>query len=248
MLNILLFTDSRGEHKHHNFGGKIYHEKLKDMGYNMKIVLCPCKWTTTLDFFEYIEINNIIINNYDLIILHTGIVEFSPRQTNNMYLLYNNPSNESLKEPRKVKVQNQKKNICDKIFGQDKMKEHLDRKYETKYLGDHTNNLYSLDMLKDNMIPELKKIKNLLWISCNNICPGWNGNYFRERPSNITMIEDYSKLVVEMLPSENVIDLHVWTNDQVKIFTCDNMHLTLSGSDYIFNKIIENIKKRFNLS
>lgn len=112
---------------------------------------------------------------------------------------------------------------------------------DVEYEGDKTINLYSLEMAKKYIIPELLKIKNLIWISCNNIVDGWNGNYFRERPKNIKLIEKYSKLFCKYLP--NVINLHVWSNDEVKKYTCDNMHLTNEGSDFIYTKLTNRIEK-----
>ena len=47
------------------------------------LMLCPFKWTSTLDFIQCVEENHLNPNIYDYIILYTGIVEYSPRPLSN---------------------------------------------------------------------------------------------------------------------------------------------------------------------
>jgi hypothetical protein len=42
----------------------------------------------------------------------------------------------------------------------------------------------------------------------------------------------------------NVVDLLKWTNDEVKKYTVDNMHLTFLGSEYIYSRVCEFIDRR----
>jgi hypothetical protein len=102
--------------------------------------------------------------------------------------------------------------------------------------------MYSLEMSK-KLLEKLKKIPNLVWISSNKIVPGWNGNYFRERPKNIHLIEKYSDLFAKELPW--VIDLNKWTFEEVKKYTCDNMHLSKEGNEYIYKELMKIINLKY---
>lgn len=248
-FKILIYTDSRGQHVPKGNTHVIYGKQIaKDKRFDVTLCLCKMKWTTTLDFLEYLKTQNIKSYDYDLIILHTGIVEHSPRHKETaLNSIYENKSygkydyKDFLK--RNGGIVNEKKDIFDEIFGEENMAKHLNDNLGIIYEGDETINMYSLNMLEDFLIPELKKIPNLIWISSNKIVPDWNGNYFKERPSNINIIEKYSEKMTEKLPW--VIDLNKWDFEEVKRYTCDNMHLSKEGNDYIYNKLMEIIEKKY---
>lgn len=225
-LKILLYTDSRGD----NIPGHTDYEHYGDLlakKYNVEKYLCPEKWTTTLDFLDLIKKRD--TKNYDLVILHTGIVDHSPRH---QQVAINN-------------IYKDKREIFDEVFGKKIIQDYLNSDFGPEYEGDKTVNLYSLEMAKEFLLPKLNEIPNLLWISSNRIIPGWNGNYWKPRPENISIIEEYSNLFLTELDSNNVIDLMTWSNKDIKKFTFDNMHPTKAGSDYIYEEILRKVKNKF---
>ena len=175
MKNILIFTDSRGSYKEPNSNYKLYTEKLSE-NYNVSSYIYKYKWTTILDFLNLLNNGTIKPENYDYVILHVGISDFSPRHSQ---IAINN-------------IYKDKKQIFDSVFGEENIKKYLNTDFNIDYEGDKTINLYSIEMAKMYIIPILQKINNLIWIGSNNIVDGWNGNYFRERPKNIKIIENFS--------------------------------------------------------
>ena len=246
-LKILIYTDSRGQHVPKEDNHVIYGKKIaKDERFDVTLCLCKMKWTTTLDFLEYLKRENVY--NYDLIILHTGIVEHSPRHKKiALNSIYENKENGKYYyedfSKRAGGIINEKKEIFDEIFGEENMKKHLETNLGVEYEDDETINMYSIEMLKNSLIPVLKKIPNLVWISSNKIVPDWNGNYFKQRPSNINLIEKYSEIMAKQLPW--VLDLNIWNYEEVKMYTCDNMHLSKEGNEYIYTKLMEIIEKKY---
>jgi len=248
-FKILIYTDSRGQHVPKGDNHVIYGKRIaRDKRFEVTLCLCKMKWTTTLDFLEYLKAENIKSYDYDLIVLHTGIVEHSPRhkQTalNSIYenKEYGKYDYQDFKK-RNGGIINEKKEIFDEIFGEENMKKYLESDLGVDYEGDKTINMYSLDMLKNFLLPRLKKIPNLIWISSNKIVPSWNGNYFKERPDNIKLIEKYSELMAQELPW--VLDLNKWSFEEVKKYTCDNMHLSKEGNEYIYDKLMQIIEKKY---
>lgn len=222
---ILIYTDSRGQ-------------DLKKLRYKIKKMLpfyakplmahfyiewhtCPEKHTTILDF---LNLYNRSAKDYYLIILHAGIVDFSPRCQSDA-----------------VQIYELKKEIFANIFSEKEVTNYLNSTLGTKYLNEETINLYSKQMAEKYLIPMLLKIPNLLWIGCNNFVKGWEGNYFRERPKNISLVEDYSTLFHNKLPW--TINISKWSDQEVKQFTTDNLHLTKSGGIELLKKIEIAIKK-----
>lgn len=95
--------------------------------------------------------------------------------------------------------------------------------------------LYDISFIKEIVIPILKKISNLIWISHNNIIE--NNSY----NGNKEIINTFSKLMCDQL--ENVINLHQWSNNEINRYTYDNMHLTSDGNDFIYTKLVNRIEK-----
>jgi glycosyltransferase involved in cell wall biosynthesis len=254
---ILIFTDSRGEHKNTFKTKKIFTEKLKDyfnnIDINVDLMLCPFKWTTTIDFIQLIEDKKININDYDFIILYTGIVEYSPRpvtnydavmKCNNDNYTYNNLIDRKHSGGR---IENDKKKYFEKLFSGTN---DINRTYDTKYRGENTSSLISIDEYNKIILPYLKKInKKVIFINSNKCVDGWEGNYIKKnpdgRPSNIKIIEHYSRLTRNMFT--NYVDLLKWTDSEIKKYTVDNMHLTYEGSEYIYEQILNIFENKYSI-
>lgn len=246
---VLIFTDSRGQHKPAGTNHDIFAERLaKDDRLEVDMYLCPMKWTMTTDFLDQFPKEKLA--QYDHVILYTGIVEWSPRPAKSaLEDLYDNPN--SINENNlglntrdySKKIVNNKKAFMDSVFGADAMARHLASPYETEYEGQKTNNMYSLDMAKAHLLPRLKEIPNLIFISANRFVKGWEGDFKRGRPANIDLTHRYSDLFATELKAAGVpvVDLRAWDDTEVQEYTCDNIHLTQKGSDYIYGKLMENM-------
>ena len=251
---ILIFTDSRGQHVPEKFSHQTFPYRLKEFfekkNYKVELILCPMKWTTTLDFFEYISDKD--INNYEHIILYTGIVEWSPRpQSSALNDLYNNDKainryswNNNTTNYAK-KIINNKKNLFDKFFGQENMKDYLSSPFKVEYEGEGTINMMSLDMVKI-IGQKLNKIDNLIYINANRIIKNWNGDFKRGRPKNIDITHEYCDTLSQYIPKERLVDLRKWSEKEIKRYTCDNMHLTDEGNQWIYQEVLKIIEDKSN--
>lgn len=222
-IKLLIYTDSRGNNltKHDDY---LHYPELLNIFFNTDKHLCPEKWTTTLDFLDFWQKQG-QKEKYDFVLLHTGIVDYSPRH----------------QTIAKEKIYKDKKDIFDNVFGKQIIKEYLDSDFKVEYEGDKTINLYSTDMAKKYLLPELKKIKNLIWISNNIVLPDWNGNYWKERPRNMNIVDSYADLFSDSL--DNVVDLRSWNEKDVKKYTFDNIHLNKLGSDIVFAEVVKKIQE-----
>jgi hypothetical protein len=246
-MKILIFTDSRGQHTVKGATHMIYGEMLSHLdGIEVEAYYCPFKWTTTLDFLASFSPRK--IQEYDLVVLQTGIVDFSPRTQNSVNCELYESSEEGNKQNLALntrdysqKIRNCKKQIFDKVFGESSMKEHLRTPMDSFYNGERTNNMYSLDMARLCLIPLLNNIPNLLYINTNRIVKDWNGDYPRDRPSNMSLIHGYCELFSKDI--NNCIDLSTWNDSEIRQYTTDNLHLTEEGNRFIFNRILEYVKR-----
>jgi hypothetical protein len=246
-MKILIFTDSRGQHITKGAGHQVYGDMLSSLhGIEVEAYYCPFKWTTTADFL--VSFNRKKLLEYDLVLLQTGIVDFSPRtQSSANFDLYENIAEENKENlalntrDYSKKIKNHKKRFFDKIFGESSMKEHLQNPIDSYYNGEKTNNMYSLEMARIFLIPLLNNIPNLLYINTNKIVKDWNGDYPRERPTNMSLIHDYCDLFSKEIT--NCIDLSVWNESEIQKYTTDNVHLTEEGNRFIFNSVLEHIKR-----
>jgi hypothetical protein len=151
-MNVLVFTDSRGQHTAQGTEHLVFGDMLANLdGLNVDGFYCPYKWTTTLDFLSSFDREQ--LKDYDLIVLQTGIVDFSPRPFSNaVHDLYDckteeNSENLSLNtRDYSRKVRNWKKPIFDRIFGEETMSEHFGAPFDSFYNGEKTINMYGLDM------------------------------------------------------------------------------------------------------
>lgn len=213
---ILLYTDSRGTNIPGHLDYKHYGARLDDQ-FAVDAFYCPEKWTTILDFWKLTR--SISLKDYDVVILHAGIVDASPRHQ--QILL--------------SKIYPEKRDIFDEVFGSKAMQDHLKGDLGCDYEGDKTNNMYSLQMAIDSLVPKLRTIPNLIWIGCNRVLTDWRGNYWKDRPKNIRIVEEYSKTFVARLPI--TVDLSSWTEEEVRLFTFDNIHLNQAGSDIVYERL-----------
>lgn len=248
---VLLLTDSRGIHKPAGSNHKLYAERLAEMpDIELTAFRCPFQWTTIPDLLDLINAKG--AENFEHVILHAGIVDHSPRTHSGMMdNLIDPKQGVSQEEARelvfsgafaKKKIVNRKRRMLEEVFGKEALASHLTRPFEQAYEGEATINLYTIEMMQQSLLPRLREIPNLIFISSNNFVPGWQGDYPKPRPENISIIEDYSRVLCEQLPS--VVNLHQWLPKHVQKFTCDNLHLTKEGSDWIYLRLLEEMGLR----
>jgi hypothetical protein len=202
------------------------------------------KWTTTIDFLEFMTDKD--WRSYDHVILYTGIVDWSPRpQKSAISDLYNNQAPENLENIKLntadygQKVVNNKKALFDDIFGAERVGRHLNTPFDVRFEDTPTINMYDLEMASEALLPRLSAIENLIFVNSNRFVPGWKGDHKRGRPENITITEKFSELFLDALRGERVVDLLKWNPSEIQRYTCDNMHLTKQGSDWIYERLIE---------
>ena len=218
---ILLYTDSRGfrirgryavNDPMHFYPGELVKR------FNVECHICPEKHTTLVDFLHTYQSSS---RDFDVVVAHVGIVDFSPRG----------------RKSAREQLYLSKKSLYDEVFGEDAMERHLAGNLGFEYEGDQTINMFSLAMAEESLLPRLRAIPDLVWIGCSRFVAGWRGNYFRERPPNISIVEDYSRLFCETLP--NCVDLSDWSDMDVKKYTCDNVHLTVLGGQVLLARLKE---------
>lgn len=242
---VLVFTDSRGQHKPAGQEHQIFGERLKsDSRLEVDLFLCPMKWTTTLDFLEMFDEARLAA--YDAVVLWTGIVDWSPRPVSSAKNdLYDNAGASNLENvglntrDYSKKVVNNKREIFDRVFGAEAMGSYFSSPFDTLYANEKTSNMYGLDMAERHLIPRLAAIRNLVFINANRFVPGWEGDFKKGRPANISLTHAYSDLFSDALAATaKIIDLRKWSLEDVKYYTCDNIHVTKAGSDYIYDEIM----------
>ncbi|CAH0996743.1 hypothetical protein EMA8858_02878 [Emticicia aquatica] len=221
---IFIYTDSRGYDVLSCFGKlPIYsYVSMIRKKYFVRYKICEHKYTTIVDFIDYISKKD--ITKYDIIILHCGVVDFSPRPISNL----------------KNFIESKKKQYYfRKVF--DYNKDYYKNTFEIEYQNEPTINIYSPDYLKEHVIPSIK-LQNLIWINSNNFLDNWDGNYLKGRPKNIqTVVCQFEKVMDRHL--YNIVDLKRWSESEIKSFTIDNIHFTKSGFKKIFHLIEEQIAR-----
>jgi hypothetical protein len=246
MTRILVFADSRGQHRPAGSSHKLFGERLKTevAGTEVDLVLCPMKWTTTIDFFDYVD--RFGVAQYDWIVLYTGIVDWSPRPQDSAFNdLYDNRNEANLTNwdsnttDYSKKIVNNKKASFDALFGEVEINRYLQQPFETLYEGQPTINMYSREMAERVIGPRLATIPNLIFVNSNRLLPDWEGDFKRGRPKNISITHDYCDIVSRFVPETRLVDLRAWQGNDIKLYTCDNMHLTREGSDWIFERLLK---------
>jgi hypothetical protein len=216
---LLVYTDSRGENLVSRLGKTgygTYVNRLRSK-YRLTYALCPESYTTIPDFLNFI--NRLEGERFDAIIMHCGIVDFSPRPLSGIAKF----EKSKIGTPR-----------FSQLFA--KNKDYYSEPFDCEYYGERTVNIYSPEFLEDEILPELTALPRLVWINANHFVPGWNGNYTRGRPTNIDeVVSEFDAIMEKHLP--RIVDLKTWTPDQVQRFTIDNLHFTQHGFDHVFDLV-----------
>ena len=190
--------------------------------YCVDYVLLPEKHTTIADFFEcYRNLGKA----YDVVVLHALAVDTAPR-----------PKGSLIKDLYQLKKQK-----YDRVFGEKAMERHLRKDLGALYEGEVTHNAFSVDMMREFVLPRLLAIPNLVFIGSNPILTDWDGSYWKKRPSNIRIIEEYSRIACEALP--NSISLDHWERPDIMRYSLDNIHFSQEGMKYLSGKIKKQIKE-----
>lgn len=219
---VLIYSDSRGRnitgpHSTHYLGSYIH---SLQRAFHVTYELTPHSHTTVVDFLNFAD--GVDLSAFDRVILHCGIVDFSPRPLSNI---------------EKVKAGKQGLPRFPELFAANAA--HHANPWDTLYMGEPTINLYSQQYLCDEIIPALVAIPNLTWISSNHFVSGWEGNYTRGRPTNIEqVVQGLDAQMRAAIP--DVVDLSDWTPEQVKQCTVDNIHLSRHG----FRELTARIRSR----
>ncbi len=214
---ILIYTDSRGYeitsilNKRNPFSS--YCGQLIKT-YNATVHICPEKHTTIIDFLDVFDKRKC---EYDLVILHCGVVDFSRRplgQLRNIYQLkHNKMVNLGFSEQDLI-------NNCVQNTG-------------FYYNGEKTGCIYTSDQFLNIIIPKLKLIKELVFIGCNPVLLDWRGSYWQDRPQDINSLLDYCEIAKKEI--KNTIDLSEWSPEDIKTYTDDNIHPNKQGYSKLTN-------------
>lgn len=224
---LYIYTDSRGFvignwYSKKNPIGSYILQLLKN--YNIKFKICEYKHTTILDFLADIAKED--ISKYKKIILHVGVVDFSPR-----------PKNDAVKLHKAKKI----KAGC--IFNSTEMESFNPRYMEEKYKGEDTLAIYDLEFFEKFILDKLSEFGDkLIWISVNEVVIGWDGTYFQKRPGNMNSIMDYQKICDNYDGLFKIIEMK---NDDSSVmeYTVDNVHLSKGGMQYVYYEIINAVEK-----
>ena len=185
--------------------------------------MCTKKHTTILDFLDHIENTN--LSSYSNIILHLGIVDYSPRPQSQFSLVYET-----------------KNKLAQKLFPKETMHPQF---YDNLYEDEKTFSLYNLDFLNNVILKRLTQISKqtkIIWVGVNKVDTNWDGNYVKKRPSNINEILTYQNEILKYL-NNNETNIKYIEIDKIKEFnlrkhTLDNMHLSNDGFRLLFKILL----------
>ncbi len=214
---LLLYTDSRGTivetfYKQRN----PFFSYLKFFDeYKVSYQFCPHKFTSILDFLNFYENCNF---KFDIILLHCGIVDFAPRPVSSYESMLKEKKEFLIKRGWLHYFEDRKDFLCD-------------------YEGEKTLQFMSIDFLNNEIIPELKKINNLIYIGINPVLHDWIGNYWRARPSCINLQLNQNELMMKELT--HFISLSDWSAQEIKLYTVDNVHYNKKGLEYIGSEVLK---------
>lgn len=212
---LLVFTDSRGYEVVKPWNRKSpYASYVGELckQYYVDHVICPEFSTTVVDFLYEYQQRLLQGKQYDAVIAHVGVVDYSPRPVSML---------DDMMQVKSNKLASLFPNTSFDFTGY-----HNDY-FPSLYFGKPVKNFYSKAFLTEEIIPQLTAIDNLIMIGCSPVLTDWHGNYWRERPENMNMILDYSTICKEHLPQ--FIDYSHWSPEQIKHFTVDNIHLSHAG-------------------
>lgn len=226
---ILIYTDSRGYNVISKFGKTPFDSYIFKLclSYRVDYFICPEKFTTIIDFIEKIQtIKN--INRYDQIILHCGVVDFSPRPISNI---------------EKVKKSKVTSPIFNDLFTNINNIDYHMNPFPIKYYDEYTTTIYSPDYLRKFIIPQVKKIQKLIWIDSNNFALNWEGNFLKGRPKNINETVNHFDEIFSSAVKYR-ISLKNWQDNEIKKYTIDNIHFSKDGFNIIFDLLKKQIDKQ----
>lgn len=212
---VLIFTDSRGTEIENILKQKNpFYSYIDEIGsYEKTYFLCPEKFTSILDFIEYLKNTN---KRYDVIVLHCGIVDFAPRPMSSYKEMYRCKSKLIESNGWKSYFENRNDYLCE-------------------YYSEKTMQFMSLNFLQNEIIPILKKIDNLVYVGINPVLTDWIGNYWRKRPLCINKQLEQDKLMHENI--NYTVNINHWSEEQIKKYTVDNVHYNRDGLKYLGKKI-----------
>ncbi len=219
---ILIFTDSRGYEvtRPWNRGNPF----SSYAGFFLKryvcdISLCPEKFTSLLDFIEFHDAKKC---DYDLVILHCGIVDFAPRPISSYESMLSSKRN---------------------IIRRYSLDTYFDNKPDydkTLYEGEKTVSFFSDKIIEEFVVEKLSQINNLIYIGTNRVLMDWQGNYWRKRPENINIQMELNELLQKKL--NLVVDLSSLSDADIRKYTTDNVHYNKDGFGYILSSLISCLK------
>lgn len=208
---LLVYTDSRGLDLTNPRGKTTAGTYIPRLArrYHVTTVVSPQKHTTIQDFLDFSVEHDVA--PYAAVILHCGIVDFSPRPVSGLARVF---------EPKQGRPSFERMSAANTAY--------YAAPSEAAFEGEPTVNLYSPEYLVTEIIPRLQEFPNLIWITSNDFAPGWDGNFTRGRPTNIQeYVSRFDALMIDALP--HVVSLKWWTPEQVKAWTIDNVHFTRQG-------------------
>jgi hypothetical protein len=221
---VLVYTDSRGKNLNGPFGKTnrgSYVLKLRAK-YALTYRVCPETYTTIPDFIEFLS--TLRPDAYDAIVLHCGIVDFSPRPLS------------SLERLKATKAASER---FRDLFTRNE--EYYATPFAEEYYGEPTITMYSPEFLVDVIVPSLARLPQLIWVSSGRFVSGWDGNYTKGRPENIDeVVSRFDTALSQHLP--RVVNIRDWTPRQVQERTIDNVHFTPKGFARVFTMIDEEIQ------
>ncbi len=211
---VLIYADSRGTNVTGPLGKSVFRTYVSGLmrSYCVFPVILPHRHTTLLDFLNFWDAD---AGRYDAVVLHCGIVDFSPRPASGIPAIVAAKSSDP---------------------GYPELFRANAGYYQTeagpRYEGEPTTTLYSPGYLEESLLPRLRAIPNLVWVTTNDFVPGWDGNYRRGRPLDIgSRIADFEAPVRQAL--RHIVDLHAWSHADVQRFTIDNVHFTSLGFETV---------------
>jgi hypothetical protein len=214
---VLIYTDSRGFevtkpwNRKNPFSSYVSRLILR---YQCDYVICPEKFTSIIDFIDYIDN---VEEHYDVVILHCGIVDYAPRPESS----YKNMVSSKSHLIKKYQLESYFFDKC--------------RSPGPNYEGEPTYAFMTPELLNDFILPKLLSVNNMIYIGCNKVLSDWQGNYWRKRPSNINTQLQFDKVIMSTVG--NCVDMSVLSDDEVRTYTTDNVHYNKSGFKYILSKI-----------
>lgn len=216
--SVLIYSDSRGLNLADKAKARIgTYAALLARRYRVTSELCPHSHTTIVDFLTYAEERS--LDRFDAVVMHCGIVDFSPRPLSNI---------------AKVRAGKVDVPAFDAAFQANAA--HYEQPDPTLFEGEPTVSLWSEAFVRSTLIPRLRSIENLIWVTSNPFVPGWEGNYTRGRPVNIAAyVERFDALMASELP--NVVDLRDWSHDEVRARTIDNIHFSAPGFSAVADRV-----------